>query len=561
MPEATAFTPGDRPLDVILGERGPLPEGEALAALRRLLADLRALHASGRTHRGISAGAVRISPEGVASLAEPPAVLECGGNDADPEACPPELRGVGPVRLPAGIDEARQALAQAGCELDPRRIDVYQLGTLLCRLITGEPAAAYLRSPRVKASVPPSVRPLLEQALGYHPANRFLTCEEFALALDSPGRAPPPAAREPVPSSPGEITTTPHGPPPAPPAAATPAEEPRPPLTRLGHYRIIRRLGRGGMGDVYLAYEEALRRHVAIKVLPPRLARDGEFVRRFRAEATAAASLQHPNIVPIYFIGQEGEHHFFAMKYVAGETLEVRLARQGRLAIEEARTVLEQCLAGLGAAHAAGLVHRDVKPGNVLLEDSGRALVADFGLVKTGGDGAALTATGTVMGTMDYIAPEQARGQGVDGRADLYALGAVAYRMLSGRLPFHADTPTGMLFQHAYAAPRPFRDTAPDVPAGLAAVVERLMAKDPADRYQTADDALADLRRLGAESPATTTAEEMIAPGAVHESRHRRRIGVAVGVGLLLVGVIASVALLLSGAFTRPSPLPASPED
>jgi WD40 repeat protein len=305
------------------------------------------------------------------------------------------------------------------------------------------------------------------------------------------------------------------------------------------------------MGDVYLAYEEALRRRVAIKVLPPRLARDGEFVRRFRAEATAAASLQHPNVVPIYFIGQEGEHHFFAMKYVAGETLEVRLARQGRLAIEEARTVLEQCLAGLGAAHAAGLVHRDVKPGNVLLEDSGRALVADFGLVKTGG-GAGLTAMGTVMGTMDYIAPEQARGQAVDGRADLYALGAVAYRMLSGRLPFQADTPTGMLFQHAYAAPHPFREAAPAVPGSLAAVVERLMAKDPADRYQTAAAALADLRRLRAESQATT-AEERIAPGAVHEP-WRLRIGVAVGLGLLLVAVFTPVAILLNGAFTRPAP-------
>jgi WD40 repeat protein/serine/threonine protein kinase len=555
MPEATGFTPGDRSLAAVLDERGPFPEGEALAVLRRLLAELRALHASGRTHRGISAAAVLITPEGAVSLSEPPAVLECGA-EADPEACPPELHGLGPVRLPAGIDEARQALAQAGCDLDPRRIDVYQLGALLCRLLTGEPAAAYLRSPRVKARVPPSVRPLLERALGYHPADRFHTCEEFALALDSPGATAPPTP-EPAPAN-GDIATKPPSPPPAPPAVATPAEEPSPPLDRLGHYRVIRRLGRGGMGEVYLAYEEGLRRHVAVKVLPPRLARDGEFVRRFHAEATAAASLQHPNVVPIYFTGQEGGHHFFAMKYVEGETLEARLARRGRLALAEARTILEHCLAGLGAAHAAGLVHRDVKPGNILLEeDLGRALVADFGLVKSG---SGLTATGTVLGTMDYIAPEQARGEAVDGRADLYALGAVAYRMLSGRLPFEADTPTGMLFQHAYAAPHPFREAAPDVPAGLAAVVERLMAKDPADRYRTAADALADLRRFREEASVPTTVEDLVAPEAAPGSRQRRRIGVAVGLGLL-VAVLGPAALFLGGAFTRPSAPPPPPPD
>ena len=146
------------------------------------------------------------------------------------------------------------------------------------------------------------------------------------------------------------------------------------PFTRLGHYRIDRRIGRGGMGDVYLGYEEALQRPVAIKVLPAELARDDDYVRRFHAEATAVARLTHPNIVPIYFIGQDAGFHFFAMQYVEGESLDRRLARRGRLGVDETLTILEQCLAGLGAAHRAGLVHRDVKPGNVLLEaESGRA--------------------------------------------------------------------------------------------------------------------------------------------------------------------------------------------
>jgi hypothetical protein len=250
------------------------------------------------------------------------------------------------------------------------------------------------------------------------------------------------------------------------------------------------------MGDVYLAYEEALRRRVAIKVLPAGLAGDDSFVRRFRAEATAVARLEHPNVVPVYFIGQDDGHQFFVMQYVEGESLEQRLVR-GALAVPEAVAILEQCLAGLGAAHEAGLVHRDVKPGNILLEGkTGRVLVADFGLVRNTQDGAGHTTTGVILGTMDYIAPEQARGQAVDGRADLYALGAVAYRMLSGRLPFQADTPGAMLFQHAYETPRPLCEVAPAVPAGLAAVVELLMAKEPADRYQTAADALADLHRL-----------------------------------------------------------------
>ena len=161
-----------------------------------------------------------------------------------------------------------------------------------------------------------------------------------------------------------------------------------------------------------------------------------------------------------------------------------------------------QCLAGLGAAHQAGLIHRDVKPGNVLLDAAtGRALVADFGLVKTAGDGHGMTATGVVLGTVDYIAPEQARGRPVDGRADLYALGVLAFQMLSGRLPFRAETPSAMIFQHAYETPPPLREVAPNVPGPLAAVVDRLMAKDPAARHQSCEDVLEDLRRFRAGEP------------------------------------------------------------
>src|SRR5262249_30893716 len=193
------------------------------------------------------------------------------------------------------------------------------------------------------------------------------------------------------------------------------------------------RLGRGGMGDVYLAHEEALRRRVAVKVLPRELARDANLVRRFHQEAAAVARLEHPNVVPIYYSGQDAGHHFFVMQYVEGESLAQRLERQGRLSAADALSILEQCLTGLSAAHAAGLVHRDVKPANILIDGkTGRALVADFGLARMS-DASGPTTTGQVLGTVDYIAPEQALGQPVDGRTDLYALGVVAFQMLSGR--------------------------------------------------------------------------------------------------------------------------------
>src|SRR4051812_17931123 len=260
------------------------------------------------------------------------------------------------------------------------------------------------------------------------------------------------------------------------------------PCATLGRYRLLGRLGRGGMGDVYLAHDPRLRRQVALKVLPPELAQDPDLVRRFHAEAAAVAGLDHPHVVPVYDHGREGEYHYFAMKYVAGESLEGRLGRRGRLGPEEALDLLDDCLAGLQAAHEAGLVHRDLKPANILLDTRGeraRALLADFGLVKSAEPGSLHTATGTVLGTVDYMAPEQAQAQPVDGRADLYSLGVVAYQLLSGRLPFRGSSPTEVLFKHAYEAPPPLVEVAPEVPAEVAAVVSKLLAKSPGNRFQS----------------------------------------------------------------------------
>jgi serine/threonine protein kinase/WD40 repeat protein len=501
-------------LRAVLDGKGVLAEAEALAVLRQLLNQVRALHAAGETHRAIRPETVFLDGQGTATLAAPEPVVELFGAAADPESCPPELTSARPLRLPAAIEPARQVLAAAGLDLDPRRIDVYQLGTLLCRTLTGQASAAYLRSPKAKAKVPAPLQPLIERTLGYRAEDRFTDCDRLAAALDAPASPEQPtgAWRPPAPGSALDLASgadTPRsnvGGVTRPPEPETPGgPEAGLPFQRLGHYRVVRKIGRGGMGDVYLGYEEPVRRRVAIKVLPAALARDPALVQRFHTEATAAARLAHPHLVPIYFIGQDAGHHFYAMKYVAGESLAQRLKRLGRLDLKEALTILEHCLSGLSAAHAAGLVHRDIKPGNILLEAStGRALVADFGLVKVLGQ--SMTSSGVIMGTVDYIAPEQARGRPVDGRADLYALGVVAYQMLSGQLPFRADAPAAVLFQHAHNTPRPLREAALEVPGAVAQVVERLMAKSPAERYPSCDEVLADLRRE------RTLAEGLTAP-------------------------------------------------
>ena len=263
----------------------------------------------------------------------------------------------------------------------------------------------------------------------------------------------------------------------------------------LGSYRLVRRIGAGGMGDVYEAYETALDRRVAVKVLPDDLAQQEDFIKRFRREATAAGSLTHPNIVSVHYFGQEHGQYYFVMQYVPGQSLAARLAQQPPLTVDEKLDIFEQCLAGLAAAHQAGLIHRDIKPANILLNShTGQAMLADFGLVKSTSSTTRMTITGVVLGTVDYLAPEQAMGRKLDGRADLYSLGVVVYQLLSGRLPFESRTPGELTYQHAYETPPPLWQVAPNSPAPLVRIIERLMAKDPAERYPTAVDVLADVR-------------------------------------------------------------------
>src|SRR5438105_11496063 len=254
-------------------------------------------------------------------------------------------------------------------------------------------------------------------------------------------------------------------------------------------YRVERLLGRGGMGAVYLADDMQLDRKVALKLLVPDLSEDASFRERFLRESRIAAGLEHPNVVPIYQAGDADGTLFIAMRYVEGTDLKRLLADAGRADKTTIASVASQVAAALDAAHQRGLVHRDVKPGNVLLAADGHAYLSDFGLTKQTASQSGLTATGTLVGTLDYVAPEQIQGQPVDGRADIYSLGCLLHECFTGTPPFRRDSDVATLWAHVQEPPPTTEDPAVD------AVLARGLAKTPADRYPTAGQLVDDLRR------------------------------------------------------------------
>ncbi len=318
-----------------------------------------------------------------------------------------------------------------------------------------------------------------------------------------------------------------------------------------GRYRLESKLGSGGMSTVYLARDETLERSVAVKVLHQEISDQPDQLERFRREARAVAQLSHPNVVAVIDAGEDGGYPYIVFEYVPGETLKARIDAVGKLPLDEAAAYAIEIGRGLAAAHAHKLIHRDVKPQNVLIDAEGRAKVTDFGIARSlESDG--LTKTGRVLGTTDYVSPEQAMGHDVDQRSDIYSLGVLLYEMLTGEPPFKAETVVGVAMKHVNDPMPETQEMRPDASAALARVVERSTSKDPDRRYDDMNDMLADLegalevevsRAGGSHGEATTVLESV--PTERRKLLTSRRVSV---VGILLVLAATAAALIIAAA-------------
>ncbi len=344
----------------------------------------------------------------------------------------------------------------------------------------------------------------------------------------------------------------------------------------LGKYIILEEIGRGGMGAVYKARDVELDRIVAIKVLSPYLVGEPRLVQRFIREARMAANLDHPNIVTIYDIGGEGGYYYFAMKYLEGRPLKEYLAEHAPLPIEEVVRITAQLASALDYAHGQNLIHRDVKPGNIIIGEDGHVTLTDFGLARVA-ESLKLTASGEALGTLEYMAPEQARGE-VKKESDIYSLGVMVYEMLTGRLPFQGGNQATLLYQHIHEPPPSVHQWRPDLPADLDQVILKALAKLPEERYQKAGDLARDLEEIARKAWFPPPArKELVRPRAERAPRPapaarpvERRSGAPFASlppflrrwgWIALAGLVLVVILLLGGVLLarRPRQVPAVP--
>ena len=324
-----------------------------------------------------------------------------------------------------------------------------------------------------------------------------------------------------------------------------------------GRYRLESKLGSGGMSTVYLATDETLDRPVAIKLLHAEISDQPDQLERFRREARSAARLSHPNLVAVIDAGEDGGRPYIVFEYVPGETLKRRITDQDGLPVDEAVAYAIEIGRGLAAAHGRKLVHRDVKPQNVLIGPDGRAKITDFGIARSL-EAHGLTATGRVLGTTDYVSPEQAMGEDVDERSDVYSLGVVLYEMLTGDVPYHAETQVGVAMKHVHEVMPDVLEGRPDCSAAVASVVDRATAKDPRDRYDSVAEMVGDLERTleveaargGTSGEATTVLRSV--------PRARRRLGdgsrmsrAGVVMGIIGLALIGAALLLGSGELDK----------
>ncbi|HEY2290124.1 MAG TPA: protein kinase [Thermoanaerobaculia bacterium] len=514
-------------------ERGPQPLPEAVRIAAQIASGLAAAHAKGIVHRDVkpanvivaSDGRVKIVDFGIAKLADQSRLTRDG-----------TAVGTAGYMAPEQI---------RGEEIDPRT-DIWALGVVLYELVTGrtpfpgdndqERIRGILnREPEpmesLRSGVPPELARIVARALAKKGGDRYLNMEamrEDLLVLA--GRLGAPLPVETLDPTLREIPSQPSA------ASSVLGDTDHLVGRTLAHYRVLEYTGGGGMGVVYKAEDLRLARTVALKFLPPELTRDPDAKSRFLQEARAASVLDHPNICTIHEVGETDDGRLYlAMPYYDGETLRRRIER-GPIPIDEAIDLAEQIARGLAKAHRGGIVHRDIKPANIMVTADGVVKILDFGLAKLVG-AAAITRTGSSVGTPAYMSPEQARGEDVDHRTDLWSFGIVLYELVAGRRPFRGEHDQAVIYGILNEAPKPLTEVRSEVPPELERIVEGLLAKSPADRYPTAEGPLGDLRALRNQTMTTTVRTQPDRP-VVFRGSPWVWVAVALGAVAVLVAVI-----------------------